>query len=306
MTKWIVLSDLHMQFNNCNTNTARKKLLDALGREKEKGDITFMLITGDCMHQHKGKLDVIKNYILRIADTCGVDQKNIFLCPGNHDINRNNSERKHYINQYRSNNVLPDLDICMGGHGEFNALYNSIKGDFYKPFSVDTVENFRVISIDTCLLSIDDKDSGQLAVGFSELSDLCDDIPKDGKINIVIMHHGVEWLKPEDARRFQHWLADNHVCMVFCGHNHAVGVNILTEATKNGDVSEHGVLQFTCGAAFSDSYSKPTFLVGEYMENSTANIKLYEYRDNSEWEIASGILRSFTEGKFIRKKRESI
>ena len=38
-------------------------------------------------------------------------------------------------------------------------------------------------------------------VGFSELADLSDQIPKDEKINIVMMHHGVEWLQADDGRR---------------------------------------------------------------------------------------------------------
>ena len=79
-------------------------------------------------------------------------------------------------------------------------------------------------------MSKDDKDYGYLFVGFSELADLSDQIPKDEKINIVMMHHGVEWLQADDGRRFQHWLVQNNVKMVFCGHNHAPGMNILTEA----------------------------------------------------------------------------
>lgn len=100
----------------------------------------------------------------------------------------------------------------------------------YDHFSTEIYKNFRIINIDTSLLSLDDNDIGQLSVFFPELAKL--EIEKDDKINIVIMHHGVEFLRPEDGRKFQHWLADNHVNMVFCGHNHAVGMQILTEAIE--------------------------------------------------------------------------
>ena len=102
----------------------------------------------------------------------------------------------------------------------------------------------------------DDKDYGNLIVGFSELADLSDQIPKDEKINIVMMHHGVEWLQADDGRRFQHWLVQNNVKMVFCGHNHAPGMNILTEAISEnrlpiitfilGIIKENEVLCLPC------------------------------------------------------------
>ena len=124
-------------------------------------------------------------------------------------------------------------------------------------------------------MSLDDNDIGQLSVFFPELAKL--EIEKDDKINIVIMHHGVEFLRPEDGRKFQHWLADNHVNMVFCGHNHAVGMQILTEAIAEEDGPQNGIPQFTCGAALSDSYARPSFYICEYTNAGELNVKLYEY-----------------------------
>lgn len=106
---------------------------------------------------------------------------------------------------------------------------------------------------------MDDKDHGQLIVNFAELGDLSEEIKKDNKINIVVMHHGVEWLQAEDGRRFQHWLADNNIRMVFCGYNHAPGMDILTEAIEPNSVPRDGIPQFTCGCTLSDSYSKTGF-----------------------------------------------
>ena len=145
----------------------------------------------------------------------------------------------------------------------------------YDHFSTEIYKNFRIINIDTSLLSLDDNDIGQLSVFFPELAKL--EIEKDDKINIVIMHHGVEFLRPEDGRKFQHWLADNHVNMVFCGHNHAVGMQILTEAIAEEDGPQNGIPQFTCGAALSDSYARPSFYICEYTNAGELNVKLYEY-----------------------------
>lgn len=288
--KWVVLSDLHMNFKNCTTEIARKKLIDVL--KKESG-ISFILITGDCLNQNKGDLGEIKEFLIKLMRACNINKNRIILCPGNHDIDRNVVNRNEQIEIYREKGELPDLNICLDGYSRFKEFYSLFYGKSYKPFTIKNIDNFRIIAIDSCLVSKDGKDYGYLAVNFTKLSTL--EIKKDDKINVVVMHHGVEWLHPEEGRRFQHWLVDNNVRMVFCGHNHAPGMNILTEAIGEKGIPRDGIPQFTCGCTLSDSYSKPVFLIGENMEESV-EIKLYEYMDDSRWEIARGILRSFPDG----------
>lgn len=294
--KWVVLSDLHMNFKNCTTKIARKKLLDTLKKENADGKISFVLITGDCLHQSKGDINEIKDFISRVAKACGIKTDRVVLCPGNHDINRDIAKRNEAIKVYRSEGALPDIDICTDGYGRFKELYILLYKTQYKPFSIKNIGDFQIISIDSCLLSMDDKDYGNLAVNFTNLADLT--VKRDNKVNIVIMHHGVEWLQPEDGRRFQHWLADNNIKAVFCGHNHTPGMSILTEGIKPYGIPRHGILQFTCGCALSDTYSKPVFLVAEYNSEKAMKTKLYEYRDDSRWEVASGVLRSFPTGVY--------
>lgn len=73
-------------------------------------------------------------------------------------------------------------------------------------------------------------------------------------------------------------------------------VSILTEAIKPYGIPQGGVSQFTCGCTLSDSYSRPVFLVAEYDRTKAIKARLYEYRGDSSWEIASGVLRSFPSG----------
>ena len=108
------------------------------------------------------------------------------------------------IEQYRKVGQLPSIDICDKGYQDFNFIHLLITHRTYDHFSTEIYKNFRIINIDTSLLSLDDNDIGQLSVFFPELAKL--EIEKDDKINIVIMHHGVEFLRPEDGRKFQHWL----------------------------------------------------------------------------------------------------
>lgn len=304
--KWVVLSDLHMNFKNCNTKIAQKKLLEILKTENDKGKISFIIINGDCFHQNNGDVNEVKNYITSIAKVCKIKISDVVLCPGNHDIDRENKIRNEAIDEYRKSGTLPSMDTCLNGYNKFNVFYSMLYGEIYKPFSEKIINSFRILRIDSCLLSKDDQDYGHLTVNFQQLSDWSDKIKGDDKINIAIMHHGVEWLHPEEGRRFQHWLADNRIQMVFCGHNHAPGMNILTEAITDHGISIDGIPQFTCGCALSDTYSKPVFLVGEHMEDKSLDVKLYEYRDNSNWELANGILRSFPEGVYHESTRDGL
>lgn len=61
--RWAVLSDLHMNFKNCTTITARDKLIKTLKKENNNEKISFVLITGDCLHQNKGNVKVVAEYI---------------------------------------------------------------------------------------------------------------------------------------------------------------------------------------------------------------------------------------------------
>lgn len=294
--KWIVLSDLHMNFKNCTTNSARKKLIEQLEKERKKGKISFVLITGDCLHKNNGDPGQLSKFLKKIASVCGVKKDKLIICPGNHDVSRDCTKRNSEIIEYRKYEKMPDIETCMEAYGNFKEVYTLFTRSQYTPFFIKVVESFRIIEIDTCLLSKDDDDYGNIAVDFNELAELGNKIQKDDKINIVMMHHGVEWFKPESGRRFQHWMAEHNIKMVFCGHNHAPGLSILTEGIADNCHPRDGIPQFTCGCALSDSYSKPVFLVGEYQGKKNFQINMYEYRNNSNWELASGILRSFPKG----------
>lgn len=313
--RWLVLSDIHFQFKNFNTEIARQKLIKVISEEAKKEEISFILITGDCLHKHQAdekSKNQLRDFIEQIERACenkkrGKKRKgdiSVYICPGNHDIDRNKEIRSKSIEQYRIDAQLPSIDICDEGYQDFDYVHLLLTHRPYNHFSAEIYKNFRIINIDTSLLSLDDNDTGQLSVFFPELAKL--EIEKDDKINIVIMHHGVEFLKPEDGRKFQHWLADNHIDMVFCGHNHAVGMQILTEAIVEENGPQNGIPQFTCGAALSDSYARPSFYICEYTNAGELNVKLYEYQNNSKWMLANNELRSFPNGSYCEKSKKNI
>lgn len=140
--KWIVLSDLHMKYNNFATKQAQDELIKTLA--KEKGNISFVLITGDCFLKNDGDINEINQYIRKIAHACGIKINRVILCPGNHDINRRLEPRNAEITQYREHGgELPDMDMCLEAYGKFKELYVMLSGNSYKPFIVKCIDNFR-------------------------------------------------------------------------------------------------------------------------------------------------------------------
>ena len=122
-------------------------------------------------------------------------------------------------------------------YDRFDNFYYEVKNEHYKHYAVYKPENedVCVINVDSCIFSKDKFDVGNLRVCTSELYELKGNIPKDNSLKIVIMHHGVEWLQPEDRMQFFHWLADTHIDLLYCGHNHVAGVNTLDETMYDED-----------------------------------------------------------------------
>lgn len=304
--RWIVISDIHINYIDYKTTNARKRFIEKLEEFDKNRKIDFVIIAGDLMFQNKGdkeNKDKISKFIEEIMKACNIEPSKIFICAGNHDVSRKYVTRNKEIRRARENYKLPKYEDVNAGYGEFNTIYTMIKQgkETYEHYAVDELENVRLIRIDSTLMSLDDNDIGRLAVCFPQLEELESKIQNDGKLNIVYMHHGIEWLEQEDSRNFQHWCAENNIDIIFCGHNHLVGVNVLTEAIKEEENLKDGVLEFTCGAMISDSNVVPTFFLVDYDECKEIGIKLYQFLGSNTWQLTGGTLRGFNNGIYNEK-----
>lgn len=318
--KWLVISDIHSAIHDFPTVNAQAKLLNKIKEEEQESGFDFILVTGDSMDRCKDSELAIK-YIKLIMDTCKIDSSHIFICPGNHDILRSSPENKtprnEAIDEIRKGKLDKVYYLVLDGansfpwreeYNIFSALYRNIKGDEYVPFKMfePEGEEYRIISIDSCLFSKDDNDANNLFVCTPQLMNLSLQIPDDHKLNIVMMHHGVAFLNQDDARRFENWLADYNVDVVYCGHNHRTGMAVLADAIclEKGS-SIHRIREFTCGACHVNEMQKTeaTFFVCEYMEDEKAiKTKAFHFASSiSNWCKDTSSTRPFYEGENIYK-----
>ncbi len=89
-TRWLHISDIHFAYSDYHPEKAKENFLKKL--KEFKGKVEYLLISGDLRY---GKLspnkypanavECIKNDIM---DVLGVQQKNVLIVPGNHDVDR--------------------------------------------------------------------------------------------------------------------------------------------------------------------------------------------------------------------------
>ena len=82
--KWVQISDVHiMATNNPISNLLQEKVIEKIS---EIDGIDCVVITGDFFDKGKANTYWLKNFLNQIRKRVS---KNIFFCPGNHDVNRN-------------------------------------------------------------------------------------------------------------------------------------------------------------------------------------------------------------------------
>lgn len=288
-----------MGIDNSRSQTARNKLIQTIEYEGLNKHFDFILIAGDCVN--RPNQDDASEYITKLKETAKLNNKDIYITPGNHDIVRSLERRS---DRYRALAKLRKWDAEIDdlekteydkAYKHFMNLYDKIRQERYIPFNVYTPEHIevRIINVDTCLLSNDDNDAGKLKVCFNKLIDIS--IPDDERLNIVLMHHGVEYLEESDALEFQHWMAENHIDIIFCGHNHSVGVVELLETVDDANKYDP-IRQFTCGACHGSRTMTPTMFICEQKDSEKIQVKLYQFNTDQIWDVAIHSRKSFPNG----------
>lgn len=299
--RWVQLSDLHFNFvdyetkDNYDSDKLKSELIKALS---SLGGIDFVTVTGDCLYRFNESEESkksLKNFSKEIADSCGIKKSQIYLVPGNHDVNRDDTKRSEAIKKVLSKKDVDVTDTDLSklgnyGYDKFKIIHRDITGRNYNPNSVIERDKYNIINIDTCLTSFCDDEEGKLLCALPKIKDRNN---KDKKLNIVIMHHGFDCFKNSFSNRFQIWCEDNNIDIVLCGHSHIAGIRTLDAVSTN-------IKQFTCGAALVDDYAIPSFYVYDYDESfEKITVSLFTFFTKvGHWKLDASNIRAFNDGKY--------
>lgn len=298
--RWLHISDIHFNIKGYDAKSIREKLIVKLKELDLQMD--FILITGDSLFKfgkdawnHK----LVIRYIKELANACKCSCKRVYICPGNHDVNREDNARNKLINDIR--NGKKDFSdnfsvLCGSGHDRFQIIHKGVTSYDYEAYKVfEPRKNiYRIISIDSCLISKDNEDNQKLQIFNEKIFAIGKKVKCDKKVNILIMHHGIECLELSEARKFQHWVEENNIDIVCCGHTHRAAVNSYDDIRRD-------IKQFTAGAIVVDDNAIPSFYVCEYTNvKFQIEMSLYTFAlKTEEWALDNQLLRKFNNGKYI-------
>ena len=265
--KWLQISDLHFGYDGYNTEQLRHNLIEFV---KQVGQIDFVLISGDCMYcnEDEGSVD----FILELGRACNCSNENIFICPGNHDINLEN--RDIVLFEFDGDKQQYEA-LSKFGYEKFRKIFEKVTGKGYLPYHVIErhigKEKFRIVTVDSCLFLNGRANQHNLSIVWTELEKLVQQIKNDEYINILTMHHSLDCFEPNSRERFRKWIEDNYIDLVFCGHS------VVNEVNINISTKSH-IQQFYSGMVSLEDNLTPNFWICQYEAGSSVvEMSLYTY-----------------------------
>ncbi len=95
-TKWLHISDMHMNKCGVDNEIMRQELLEHL--QKNNIQCQYVFVTGDLRYAPEGDFaDKTVSFLEKLCDSVGAKPENLFIVPGNHDVERDNPARSQAI-----------------------------------------------------------------------------------------------------------------------------------------------------------------------------------------------------------------
>lgn len=259
--KWLHLSDFHVGKDEYGQIKLFRYILEHMSNEKDKGCIPdAVFITGDIANEGlEEQYNIfINEFLLKLLDIYK-DLDNVYIVPGNHDLNRNKCQiaakslyevLKDSPNFFDTNAKGKDFreeifarfegfkncySYCFSGKEIFEE-----KGYFSNSVSKEG-KMIGIVGINTAWLSKSDKDKENLTPGKYMLEEALKSV-EDCDYKLVLGHHPLSWLQGEQKQQITSLLAKSKGIYLH-GHMHKnSGEYALNFNT--------GVLTLQCGAAF--------------------------------------------------------
>lgn len=312
--KWLHFSDLHLSGDPFDEKDAKEKLIKFIKKERAVGRLKYdyIFISGDIANG--SMYDGAEKFLEDLFSALGIKNtkeglRNVFWSVGNHDIVREEeSIRYKLIQDIRNPKSSLTLADCIDGGKKKSQNYLEKRTSLtdvgmraFKEFHQKILKRdyetkrdelhvyiqrpqFNLVILNTCLTSVDDKDTHNLYIKSEELRGVfkrIEDKDKDKPI-FVLGHHGRDFFNMEDMDALSDVFNDEGADLYLCGHNHRLGFALFPD-------TERSIYQFTCGGGNKFSQGAVfSFMHGEFNGNNcSVHITPYSYRNsgNKEWGI---------------------
>ncbi|APR86272.1 Hypothetical protein A7982_11621 [Minicystis rosea] len=280
---WIHLSDIHIGHGDAAHGWDQKLVLKVLHDDVEHliagGRVPpprAVLVTGDiafsgATRSRKEYADA-REWLASIAAAAGVTKGDVFVVPGNHDVQRRVDKDDKTVGALvrRIRKGKAGLDAALADKAEVARLrkrmarYLTFAAGFApacradatgpkKPLwwthrqSGDGALKVRIMGLNTALLAADEKDRGNLRLGKAQLSQaLLDDADDRATVIVALSHHPFRagWLADEEE--IATWVR-NHAHLHLSGHVH------VADAVQTVSSGGKSFLHVSAGAAHGDA-----------------------------------------------------
>jgi hypothetical protein len=307
---WLHLSDIHFVYQNYATIKMRYEFLNYLKQINKA--IDFIVISGDITYKNLDYNDELNNFLKKLIEICGLNKEDLYLVPGNHDVQRG-GPRGHIIETIIKNeNPFKELDeldfesynLLLAGQKKFFDFYQKF---YNKDYPIDMLhyiskkKDYNIININTCLISGFDGEEGKLLLNHTKLFKLLEreEIKDDNKLNIAIGHHDFDCLYLNERKEFEHILSTFKIDIYLSGHYHKASYNLNINNPNDFN-------NLVVGSHIIDGYSVPCFSIGKLdLNNGHASVKYHRwYIETGCWDFYSGLGGKSQNGEinFIIKK----
>jgi Calcineurin-like phosphoesterase len=232
---WLHVSDIHFGHGDAthgwNQKLVLSKLLEDLQQRSEL-DIPVpdaIFVTGDIAFsgavRARDEYDRARDWLNSIADALHLTSRDVFLVPGNHDVQRdvfkNDRDVWRLVDRLRSGDESIDealahpedcerLSRRLTHYLDFAAQFGPGVHEQQRLFWVQRIPlqhslTLRVAGLNTALLCQDDQDQGRLALGTAQLASALELTPlTERELIVVLTHHPFAWLR--DSSDVTKWI----------------------------------------------------------------------------------------------------
>lgn len=309
MVKWLHISDIHLNRRGTETRRMRSQLIPFL---KQEGiSCKYLFITGDLRYAPDGNFDVdTVAFLHNLRKALGVSVENVFVVPGNHDIDRSDSERTAALNtiwndvdKYYNPKIGVIQENELDGIYQSQSSFNSIMDEFYQdyperiikynnktqPHFTVTTEDFNIIHVNSTLLYSAEHER-DLIVGTDKMMDALESLDIH-KPSILLTHYSYDFLSRPEQNEVLNLLVDYNVMIWLAGHEH----------DENLRRQKDYFYEFQSGnMLYEEGDSNSCFLIGEYNSQEFKGlITGYEWDSKEGWRKMSYISRQKNKSRYV-------
>lgn len=299
---WLHVSDFHLSDKGpYNQNVILNALFSSVRRLRGEGHAPDLIFaTGDIAQNGKAtEYAYATEFFNALLDAAGVTKKELFIVPGNHDVDRrmgkglartleSNDEADEYFDP-----EIPTPHLTQKFKA-FSEWYNDYFEDI-KAFPTNTTcSQVEVVSVNGCnvailplnsaLFCIDDNDNNKLLIGRRCLGKTTEQLQclVKADLNIALLHHPLDWLSLVERANIRAILGST-VDILLHGHYHETETEGIVLA--NG-----GYLKLAAGASYQ-TRQHPNSAMYATFDGNYVEIFPIHYVDKPQeiWTLDTGI-----------------